>query len=267
MAYHSDGVVLLQSREDACIRVLAFSPPGKGSLILLCSLRLSVAATLAAIALSALAPNANAQTFYNNLSAFNAAATTGTLYTFEGISPDSSFVENPAVLVTPAPGRITFVVTGGPDTRVLAIDSAFLGGIYQVSDGTDSVGAGVSADTLATTRINLDASYTAFAIEIGQNSNVTNAYTIGLYDNDTQVGTNFSSGTTNDIFFGATSDIAFNNVRVFIRQGTISRTVFDNARTGSAVTAVTAAPEPGSIALALVGGIGMMGAVVRRRKA
>jgi len=232
--------------------------------------RIALAATLALAALAIAAPSAHAQTFYNSLAAFNAAATTGTFYNFENIAVPGSAVINPAVLTTPAPGRITFVVTGGSDTSVTAADSAFNGGDYQLSDGTDSVLAGLgSSITLVTTRINLDAFYSAFGIEIGQESNGTSAYTIGLYNNNTQVGTNFISGTVGDIFFGATSGTAFNNVRVLTGTFNSRYTLFDNARTGS----VAVVPEASTLALLLpaLGAVfcvakSRIGAVVVRRR-
>ena len=219
----------------------------------------AIAATLTALGTT----TAHAQTFYTDLASFNAAAPTTTLYDFEGIS--GFFSSNPDVLVNPAPGRVTFSVSGGLDGTVYASDSSASNGGYSLSDNSDSVAAGLSFLSLSTTTVALDAAYTAFAIEYGVQKNETtpNSFTIELYSGNTLVGTSFSSGSfTGPNFFGATSTTAFDNVRFAVGNETGAYATFDNARVGSALVSV-AAPEPGTLALAL---IGVVGFVARKRR-
>ncbi len=224
------------------------------------------AATLGVAALTALAaPAAHAQTFYTTLSAFNAAATTtaATTYDFNGIAPPGGETSNPAVLVTPAPGRVTFSVTGGNDPNVYAASSTSTFGIFTLSDGTDSVIAGLPDGSASTTTIALGGSYTAFAIEYGMDSNVVNSFTFALFNGATQVGTASNEPALGgDRFFGATSDTAFSSVKVTAASGVAAYVVFDNARVGSAGAAVV--PEAGSFAL-LLPALGVLGVVVRRK--
>lgn len=229
---------------------------------------------ITAFALAALATGTAAHaavltsaTYYQSLTAFNAAATTATTYTFEGITP--SVESNPAVLVTPGLGRITFSVTGGNDSTVYAYDSDAIDGTFRLSDGTDTVAAGRPFGSASTTRIDLDNTYTAFAIEYGMEGNATKSYTFALFNNDTPVGTSFvRSAIGGDNFFGATADAAFNNVRVTATVGGSNSVVFDNARVGSLAAVV---PEANSLALALpalsmIALCNRVGAVIVRRR-
>lgn len=228
--------------------------------------RLSLFAALTCVA--AVAPTAaRAQTFYSSLAAFNAAATTVKVYDFEGIT--TFFAWNPAVLTTPAPGRITFSVSGGDGTDVYAADSTFSSGYYTLSDGSDSVIAGRPSSSSSTTRINLDNSYLAFGIEYGMQQNLVNLYSFALFNDDTQVGASFNPGiVSGDLFFGATSDTPFNNVRVTAATPQLpdKSVVFDNARTGAAFVApAVAVPEASTFALALPA-LAIVGAVIIKRR-
>ena len=222
------------------------------------------AATLVA-ALAALPLTAHAQTFYTTPAAYNAAATTATTYDFNGIAPTNGLTTNPAVLDTPASGRVTFSVTGGDDSNVYAASSTFNAGSYTLSDGTDSVIAGFPRNSVSTTTIALGGSYTAFAIEYGMQNNATNSFTFALFNGNTQVGsTNNAGSAVGDRFFGATSATAFNAVRVTAAIDTgANYVVFDNARVGSAGTAVV--PEAGTLAL-LLPALGVAGIVVARKR-
>ena len=223
---------------------------------------IALCAALAAATLT-IAPTAHAQTFYQSLATFNAAATTATTYNFEGIAPTNSSATDPTVLTTPASGRVTFSVTAGGDVRVFAADSGAVGGIYRLSDASDSVLAGRPDSGASTTRINLDNTYTAFAIEYGMDSNATNSYTFTLFNNNTQVGTPFiRSSIGGDNFFGTTSTTAFNNVRVVAAAGVNGYVIFDNARTGSSTVVV---PEAGTLALLLPGLAGIAGFILTKR--
>lgn len=230
--------------------------------------RLSLFAALAFVA--AVAPTAaRAQTFYSSLAAFNAAATTVKVYDFEGIATPGAIGWIPAVLTTPAPGRITFSVTGGDFEWVFAGDSAFSSGYYTLSDGSDSVVAGRPSSSSSTTRISLDNSYLAFGIEYGMQQNLVNLYSFDLFNDDTKVGASFNPGiVSGDLFFGATSATPFNNVRVTAATPQLpdKSVVFDNARTGAAFVApAVAVPEASTFALALPA-LGMVGAVVVKRR-
>lgn len=218
----------------------------------------TVAATLTALT----APAANAQTLYSNLAAFNTAAPGTTNNDFEGIADANNFVTNPAVLVTPATGRVTFSVTGDGDANVYAADSGFNGGADQLSDGTDSVVAGRPNTSASTTTITLGGSYTAFAIEYGMEVNAANAFSFALFSGNTQVGTAQNVPSLGgDRFFGVISDTAFDNVRVTAAQtGLLIYVTFDNARVGSVVV-----PEAGTLALALPA-LALGAAVITRRR-
>lgn len=224
------------------------------------------AATLAVAALILTAPTtARAQqTYYTDLASFETVAPASTLYGFNNIAPLASYAWNPAVLTVAAPGRVTFSVTGGIDPSVNAMSSAYAGGYFSMNY-TGTVQAGRSADEeLATTTISLDDVYTAFAIEIGQVDHRTNNYTIGLYDGNTQIGTNLVTSTVGTPFFyGVTSSIAFDNIRVTTNYGDGGFTLFDNARTGSAIAIVV--PEAGTAAL-LLPTLGIIGTVLVRRR-
>lgn len=228
--------------------------------------RLQIVAAIAAIVTITAAPAANAQTYYQSLTAFSAAATTTSLYTFEDIAPTNNFVQNPAVLVTPALGRVTFSITGGDAFSVFAMDSGAFAGQYDLSDGSDSVLSGAPTTSPSTTRISMDNLYTAFGIEYGMTNNATTSYTFTLFNGNTQVGAPFArSPIGGDNFIGVTSATAFNNVRVTSAINSAGQAiVFDNARTGSTAAMV---PEAGSLAL-LLPAMGVLGAfvAVRRRK-
>lgn len=235
-------------------------------------------ATLAVAALSTVlaAPTvARAQTYYSDLTSFHAAATTNHFYDFESIVPSNDFLFSPPVVTIPAAGRITFLVASGLDGGVLAMGSEYFDSYYTLN-GTDSIAAGMSAagggNFLATTIIRLDNLYTAFATEIGQSGNASNSYTIGLYNGNTQVGTDFATGLVGDYFYGVTTgtaDAAFDNIRILTGYAgpTPEYTLFDNAYTGAFGVVV---PEASTLALALpaLGMIGMIGtvAVTRKRK-
>ncbi len=172
------------------------------------------------------------------------------------------------MLVTPAPGQVTFSVTGGDNTTVFAADSNAGGGVYRLSDASDSVVAGHPADSGdSVTTITLGGSYTAFAVDYGMENNRFNISTFALFNDNTQVGTTFNAPTlSGDQFFGATSDTVFNSVRVTAAAGERGFVVFDNARVGSA--SATVVPEAGTLALLLPAlGVLGIGVVVRRRRA
>ena len=64
-------------------------------------------------------------------------------------------------------------------------------------------------------------------------------------------------------FFGVTSTTAFSSITI---NGTGTNNVFfDNVSSGAATAAVSAAPEPGAWAL-MLGGVGAMGMMLRRRR-
>ena len=218
--------------------------------------------TIAALALAA--PAAHAQTFYSSLTAYNAAATTATVYNFNGIAPAGGFGAFP-ILTTPAPGRVTFSYIGDAGGNPLAVSSTFASGDYTLSDGTDSVRAGNTSFTPSTITIALGGAYTGFAIDYGMSFTSTNSYTFTLFNDSTQVGAPFVRTTIGgDNFLGVTSASAFNNVRVVAGvTGTGDNVVFDNARVGSAGVAVV--PEAGTLAL-IFPALAMIGAVVVRRK-
>ena len=111
--------------------------------------------------------------------------------------------------------------------------------------------------------IRLDNLYTAFSIEVGQVDHRTNNYVIGLYNGNTQIGTDLITGTVGTPFFyGVTSATAFDNVRVLTAFGDGGFTLFDNARTGSLISSVV--PEANTMALVLPA-LGMVGAIAIRR--
>ena len=233
------------------------------------SITIAATASVAALALVLTTPSrASAQTFYSDLTSFNAAATTSTLYDFEGIVPRYDIAVDPAVLKVPAPGRITFS-TSGEDTNIYVSNAAYYGSGWSIN-GTDSVMAGFNSSVnLPTTTISLDGLYNAFAIELGQTdqftNNYTNNYTIGLYNGNTQIGTDVVTGTVaTGYFYGVTSSTAFDNIRVTTTQANRVYTLFDNARVGSAVVS-NAVPEAGTLALVFPA-IGIVGTVLVRRR-
>jgi hypothetical protein len=209
--------------------------------------------------LASVAPAANAQTVYNSLSAFQTAATTSSLFTFEGIAASGGFVSNPNL------SPLSLVVTGSNDNGVFANDSAYLGGAFSLN-GTDSIAAGNTiSGFLASTRINLGASYTAFATEFKVAGNGTNTYRIALYNDNAQVGSFSSTGNINSFFYGVTSATSFNNVRFTATQaGTGGYSTFDNVRIGA--VAAVAAPEPSALALLTSLALPLAGMVIRERR-
>lgn len=229
--------------------------------------QLALAATLAVAALTIVPTVANAAgpTFYSTLLAFQTAAPPTTNSDFNGIAPAGGTTTNPAVLTVPQAGRVTFSVTGGNNTGVIANSSSANGGAYQLSDGTDSVAAGNPNSGGSTTTIALGGSYTAFGIEYGMESNFTLSFSFALFNGTTQVGSANNAGSAGgDRFFGATSPVAFDTVRVVANPGAGAFVVFDNARVGGGVAVV---PEASTLALLLPAFAALtVGAVVVHRR-
>jgi hypothetical protein len=196
------------------------------------SFRLSVAATFAVLALSALAPNANAQSGFFTVSGGSGSPLTLTLnapITFTiattstdintGFIVDGSNLANGFSEFSTATSSLTFSINGGGPITIDAIQ------------GNIPVGA-ITADDAVLFR-------NGFFTSVAAGDTVT-LFAGTLTSNDAFNAPPPTSGTYN-VFIVRSSD-------------------------GARISAVTAAPEPGSIGLALVGGIGLMGAVVRRRK-
>lgn len=220
--------------------------------------------TLAALAAANVANAESTTNYYTTLSAFNSAATTATTYGFNGIAAGNSSVTNPAVLVTPQAGRVTFSVIGGTDQNVYAIGNNFAAGAYSLSDGSDTVAAGVPNGSQSTTTIALGGSYTAFAIEYGMTNNASENYTINLMNGVFSVGSTGIGTIGGDNFFGATSSVTFDSVSFQPNTASTNYLVFDNARVGSRGAAVV--PEAGTLAL-LLPALGMVSAMIVRRRA
>jgi hypothetical protein len=192
------------------------------------SFRLSCAATLAAIALAALAPNANAQA---NL-------------TFTGGSGTPLTI----TLLNP----VTFNMTGTTNQVIFVLDS-----VSTVFNGTIGVGGNITF----TVNGGPTQMLTSLQGDVNANDVTTDDFALfgGIIPSSAGNTVVLSAGTlTTNQNFASTAPTS----------GTFTTFIVNNSaqRVSSNGVAVTA-PEPGSIGLALVGGIGLMGAVVRRRKA
>ena len=89
-----------------------------------------------ALLLAAAPPAAHAQvTGYNDLTAFNAAATTPTVYGFEGIAAANGFASNPSL--TP------LIVTTGGNGAYFVDSATYVGGNYSLN-GTDSLAGAIN---------------------------------------------------------------------------------------------------------------------------
>lgn len=105
--------------------------------------------------------------------------------------------------------------------------------------------------------------FNAFASEIGKESDANSTLNISLFLGDSQVGTTFSSGTTRNFFFGATSTLPFDNVRIAQTTNVFGIQLFDNIRTRQIAAVVV--PETGSFALVSVVLLPAALGIVRRR--
>ncbi len=222
--------------------------------------------TIAALAAAHAAHAGATVNTYTTLSSFNAAATTATTYNFNSIASSGQSQTNPAVLVTPAAGRVTFSVTGGTDANVYARSSTFSGGGSTLADGSDSVAAGLptSGSFVSTaTTIALGGSYTAFAIDFGMSNNATNGYNVDFFSGGSGGASASIAPVGGDNFFGATLSVSFDSVRFSPTASSSNYLVFDNARVGSIGASVV--PEAGSLALLLPAFGGLAVGVARRR--
>ena len=203
-------------------------------------------------------------TGYTNLAQYNALATTATTYGFEGLTASGNFVFSPSF----SPTLLT-VDTGGD---YLVIGSTYQGGVYSLS-GTSTLAGAYSYPnnpSLGVTTIGFGALYTAVGTEFGFRAGTSAPYPTGgvrvqLFNGTTAIGNEFTAVVGNTgTFIGLTSTQAFDRAR--FTNTTLSRDtfqMFDNVRVGS--FAITAAPEPASLALVGAGFVSMVGMIARRK--
>ena len=220
--------------------------------------RISRVCTIAAL-VAALAPAANAQTFYTSLATFNANATTNTVFDFEGIASTGNLVANPNL------SPLTVSVSGGSVTDAVVVNATYNGGVYSLN-GTDHMVAGYADGSLPTTTIAFGSLQTAFGTEFefvrnGDGAMLVNTFSLQLFNGATAVGSTIVNGSFGVGFFGVTSATPFDRVAVSTT-GALDQSIqsYDNLRLGSVVVV----PEVDSLALILAGLT--VGATLVRRK-
>ena len=203
-------------------------------------------------------------TVYASRAAFNAAVTGAVTNDFEGIaSPTSGGIgvqQYASGSFTDNVGNTFLAPTTGSVINLGVLDKTYLNGAGQVNA---HFGSDVLTTNYENLTINFDHAVTSFAIDYASlgrafaNQSDTFSFTVaGL---GTQQAYSNGSGLS---FFGFTSNTAFNSITIsaLASGSSASNRFFDNIATAAPV------PEPGEWAM-MVGGLGLVGGVARRRKA
>jgi len=213
---------------------------------------------LALASLIAPAPNAFASVItYADQAAFNAATTGVTSIGFEGIAPTDDFTAyGPGGSLTLS--GTTFTAAGPADLFVNSSTYYFatFGVGYNLGSGDYLL---VGNNSPATLEVQLPGGFTAIAFDIGTFDDPTSQITITLSSGDVLT---TSAPIPSVSFVGFTSTTPITSLEIAIsggdRQDTLS---IDNFQFGTAV------PEPSTLALAGLGGFGLLISARRRRQA
>ena len=202
-------------------------------------------------------------TVYTNLASFNAATATNAPISFEGIAGAGAGVTTPNV------SPLTVSVSGGSDPNYYVFDGNFAAGSFSLN-GSSSLVAGLGQNNLLpTVTIGFGGPFTAFGTEIGFRSNsgsgaLVNSFMAQLFNGSTAVGNPYTSVPFFNGFYGFTSTVAFDRIKITSGNTTFEPyQVYDNVRLGAV------GPEPGTLSLlgmGLVSGAGKWGITARRRK-
>ena len=225
-------------------------------------------------------------TAYSDTAAFSAAATNLVTDGFQGVATGSngqdyvSYGSNASGGVgsyTDANGTIFSATNSGYNSN-LTIEGTQYG--VKPTGSYGAVGADFGSDVLSTNYNSLTISFaapvTAFSIDYGSlgrafaatSSADTFTFAIsGLGSATEGAAGNINAGTflqNGAGFFGVTSATAFSSIT--ISGSGVDNTFYDNATYGAGpAAAVSAAPEPGAWEL-MLGGVGAMGLMLRRRR-
>lgn len=188
---------------------------------------------------------------YTNRTAFNAATTISYTQDFQTLSGTAGFT-----------GPISFadgLTVSSPSNNLFSV------GVGQSSNPTEAIGSNYPPSDYL--QFALGGNFRAFGADFFQNfgggaqHSTPSTFQLTFFNGTTSVGSTSGLVAPNGgSFIGFTSTSFFNSVQVFSLNS--SYEVADNVSVGN----VSAVPEPESYALMLAG-LGLMGAMVKRRKA